>query len=399
MTGRGDPRKAALEAFVVGNHDLEQLEALLSQFNVFEAIGATRNELRHSDFLAFLLNPRENHGLADAFLKRLLQRAVVAAGNQDLAVSGIDLDVWDLDDVEIRREWQNLDILILDDAHKLVVVIENKIGTTEHDDQLARYRDLVARTYPKHAFLGLYLTPEGDVPTDEAYLAVSYKLVRDVVEELAKNRASTLGPDVRVLMTHYAAMLGRHVVMDSEIAELARRIYDKHKDAIDIIIEHRPDKQAEVRAALEEVTAADPHVIPEHSVKAYIRLVPKEWDVPALRQGVGWLPSGRMLIVEFWNYPGYYLKLKVMMGPGPEDVRQAIFDLARSETPTFKPAYRKLNKKWDPLWERPILSAKQYDELDVDEIKTAAAEALQEFREKQLPAMTAALRKLPFFNA
>lgn len=45
-----------LEAFVVGNPDLERLETLLDQFNMFEAIGAVRQELRHSDFLAFLLN-------------------------------------------------------------------------------------------------------------------------------------------------------------------------------------------------------------------------------------------------------------------------------------------------------------------------------------------------------
>ena len=62
----------ALEALVVDNPDLERLEALLDQFNIFEAIGAVRQEVRHSDFLAFLLNPQQNHGLGDTFLKRLL---------------------------------------------------------------------------------------------------------------------------------------------------------------------------------------------------------------------------------------------------------------------------------------------------------------------------------------
>lgn len=69
--------RKALEAFVVDNPELERLEALLAQFNIFEAIGAVRQELRHSDFLAFLLNPQENHGLGDAFIKRLLQKILV----------------------------------------------------------------------------------------------------------------------------------------------------------------------------------------------------------------------------------------------------------------------------------------------------------------------------------
>src|SRR5580704_15164306 len=67
-----------LEAFVVANPELEKLEAALNQFNLFEAIGATRMEVRHSDFLAFLLNPAQNHGLGDLFLKRLVQKILAA---------------------------------------------------------------------------------------------------------------------------------------------------------------------------------------------------------------------------------------------------------------------------------------------------------------------------------
>jgi hypothetical protein len=47
----------ALEALVVDNPDLERLETLLGQFNIFEALDAVRQERRHSDFLAYLLDP------------------------------------------------------------------------------------------------------------------------------------------------------------------------------------------------------------------------------------------------------------------------------------------------------------------------------------------------------
>src|ERR1017187_3900529 len=71
----GDHRKI-LESFVVDNPELAQLEDLLSEFNMFEAIGATRQELRHSDFLRFLLDPRERHGLRDYFLKTLFKKVL-----------------------------------------------------------------------------------------------------------------------------------------------------------------------------------------------------------------------------------------------------------------------------------------------------------------------------------
>ncbi len=66
-----DDRKA-LEVFILNNPELEYLETKIGQFNIFEAVGMVRQEIRHSHFLAFLLNPSENHGLDDLFLKQLL---------------------------------------------------------------------------------------------------------------------------------------------------------------------------------------------------------------------------------------------------------------------------------------------------------------------------------------
>ncbi len=42
----------ALEEFLVGNRDLERLEAMLDRFNILEALGVVRQELRHSRLLA-----------------------------------------------------------------------------------------------------------------------------------------------------------------------------------------------------------------------------------------------------------------------------------------------------------------------------------------------------------
>ncbi len=110
------PDRQTLEALVVDNADLERLEALLDKFNIFEALGAVRQELRHSDFLAFLLNPQQPHGLSDTFAKRLLQRALTAFALGGAPVSPIDLDVWSLNGMLVLREWENIDILLLD-AH------------------------------------------------------------------------------------------------------------------------------------------------------------------------------------------------------------------------------------------------------------------------------------------
>jgi hypothetical protein len=231
--------RKALEAFVVENEDLERLEAVLGQFNIFEAIGVVRQEVRHSDFLAYLIDPRGNHGLRDAFIKRLLQKALTS-NDAALPISPIDLDLWDLSLARVLREEHRIDILLLDETHELAVVIENKIGGQEHGGQLRRYREAVLKEHPDWNIVCLYLTLEGEEPSDENYLPIDYGLTYRLVEDLAESRASVLGADVRTLMLHYAQMLRRHIVSESETAELCRRIYRKHQRALDLIYESGP---------------------------------------------------------------------------------------------------------------------------------------------------------------
>ena len=114
-----------LEEFIVNNEKLEYLEDSIAEFNIFEVIGAVRQELRHSDFLAFLLNPSEKHGLGDKFLKRFLMNVLLYADNAPL--SAIRIDIMDLSNVIVERESQNIDILIHDEQVEFVCLIENKI--------------------------------------------------------------------------------------------------------------------------------------------------------------------------------------------------------------------------------------------------------------------------------
>ena len=63
---------AALEHFVVQNDDLLELEQRIGRFNIFDALGIARVEIRHSNFLAWLLDPAESHGQRSLFLKAVL---------------------------------------------------------------------------------------------------------------------------------------------------------------------------------------------------------------------------------------------------------------------------------------------------------------------------------------
>ncbi|HHY87796.1 MAG TPA: PD-(D/E)XK nuclease family protein [Chloroflexi bacterium] len=89
--------------------DLEAVAREADRFNIFEAVDVVRRELHHSAFLAYLFNPNENYGLGDAFACQFLKTAVAGAEPETLKVRPIDLALWDFDQLEIRREWQNID--------------------------------------------------------------------------------------------------------------------------------------------------------------------------------------------------------------------------------------------------------------------------------------------------
>jgi hypothetical protein len=384
-------QRAALERLVVDNPDLESLEALLGQFNIFEVLGAVRHELRHSDFLAFLLDPSQNHGLGDEFARRLLQKVLVSAGNQPLPITPIDLDVWDLNELVVLREWQNIDILLLDEARKVAIIIENKIWSGEHSNQLDRYYQTVSRQHPGWKILGILLSPEGEIPTHSAYLPADYTTVCQVVERITVARSSTLGADVRTLMTHYTQMLRRHIVSDSEIAKLCRRIYKNHKDALDLIFEHRPDQQAEIRELLERLIGETSGLAVDHASKSYIKFFHEVWDVPLLRSGQGWSPSGRMLLFEIANRPES-LKLNLYIGPGPEDTRQGLFDMARNNPAAFKTASRTLNQKWNAIYGKTFLGPKDYLDTGDEQLEKMIRKRWAEFVNDDLPKITEAVR-------
>ncbi|MEK9505534.1 PDDEXK-like family protein [Gaopeijia maritima] len=381
---------AILEAFLIENPELERLEQLLGEFNLFEAAGVVRQELRHSDFLGFLLDPQQTHGLGDSFLTLFLRRVVQASNLDDLPFSAIDVTLWDLSDTEVRREWRNVDLLIVNRTHEFVIAVENKIGTGEHSNQLQRYREIVEREFRGWRFGGLYLTPDGDQPSDSAFVPVSYELVQKAVSTLVDGR-SAISEEVRTAVRHYDQLLQRHVVSDSEIAELCRRIYRRHKRALDLIFEHKPDRIALAQEFIASLVGEDSGLVLDQAAKSYVRFAPVEWDTEALRQGAGWSSSGRMLLFEtFHDYRG--IAVRLLLGPGPVNVRQHLLQSA-VESSSFHPSSGALNRKWNYLLPaRVILSAADLDELDEDALYERVRAFWTSFRSERLPLLVAAFQ-------
>jgi len=386
-----------LEALVVGNQNLDRLEDLLGEFNLFEACGATRVELRHSDFLRFLLDAGENHGLRDYFLKTLLKRSLLNVIGQE--VSAIDIDVADLSDAVAERERWSIDVLVHSDRCKLVIAFENKIDSSEHSNQLARYRDIVRREFPGYRRVLIYLTPEGDEPSDpDQWLALSYQTLMNELHAVVAARCNTLGSAVLTALEHYATMIGRHIVGESEIVNLCRQIYRQHKDALDLIFEHKPDLQMDLKAVLEEEVGRHAGFLLDHCTKSRVRFFHQDWDLdPREKLGSGWTPTKRVVLFELTNDPES-LKLKLVIGPVQQadgsavEFREAIFACSQNHRQDFPGGMPTLYPRWTTILSRELLKKRDY--YEPERILEKAREALSRALREEAPKVLSCLKEI-----
>lgn len=335
----------ALNRFVSdfdGTGDLERLEDALSEFNLFVALGAVNAELKHSNFLAWLFDPNGSHGLGDIIIKRLLQRTLFDH-TRNAHVSPVSLDIMDLSDLEVRREWSEIDILLISQENNLAIVIENKIGASESSGQLKKYRERVARDFPNESDGGewkhilIFLTVEGDQASDENYATLSYAAVIDLLDAIRENRADSISSDVAMAIQHYIQMMRRHHMEDSELIGLARRIYLKHRPALDFIFDHRPDAWSETREKLLERLSKNQSLAidPSTDRRVLIRFRPRSWSPweTYLSRGTGWAAQGsnQILLCEIKpNTKRENARIQMVLGPGPKDIRDAIFSSMKS---------------------------------------------------------------------
>jgi PD-(D/E)XK nuclease superfamily len=377
---------ALLERLVLQNPELKLLESKLSNFNIFEAVGMTRQEIRHSYFLAFLLNPSESHYFGDLFLKQFLIKAL--QNLDEPPMSAIAIDVANIEDAEVKREYKNIDILVYSASEKIVVAIENKIDSGEHSNQLKRYQDIISAEFPDCRTLLIYLTKEGDNPSSSAWYAASYELVTQCIDELCEQYATQINDEVRSLMTHYSNLIKRHIMSDSEIAQLCRKIYKQHRQALDLIYEHRPDFQSEISDYLQQLIEENQshNIVKDDSVKKMVRFAPAKWDDLTFQKTCqGWTSSNRTLLFQFWNVPEY-LGLGLYIGPGNEAIKQEIYQLIRkSGIPGIKTRLRIRDNNWNEVFAVQILGKSDYEDADLEEIQEKISKFFQKFLQNDLP--------------
>ena len=297
--------------------------------------------------------------------------------------------------MEVRREWNAIDLLVIINERnkKVVVAIENKIKTSEHSNQLQRYRTIIADEFKRHTPILIYLTPGDMRPSDDAWIPFNYDEVAELLSEILNHKKSVLSPEVYSFILQYLTMLRRHVVGNSEVEKIAIEIYKKHKQALDIIFQYKPDIYLELSEHIQNRLKNSTDIILDSAGKTYVRFTSKKFDALEQYRGEGWSKSKRMTLFEFTIYDKRIV-LRLTVGPGEENYRKNLLEFFKSNRAVFKLADRKyLGAKWHTVYQKEFLQAKDFDDEDLEKLKEKIDKKFEDFINDDLPQMEDHIQK------
>ena len=380
-----------LQALVLDS-DLERLEDLLAEFNLFDVLKIEQRELQHSALLAWLLDPQGSHGLQDYFLRRFLSEAAAEGRERGIAdISPLDVDGWKFTDIEIATERHNIDIMLIDATDEFVCLIENKIRAGEHSSQLSRYLETVEREYAGLSPFPIFLTPDGADPEAEddaeRYVPFGYGRVAGLIERTLRTRGSTISASVAGFLEQYARTVRRHVLStNDDISELALNIYSNHRAAIDLIINAKPALEAKAWDVIDTVLDRyAPLLQADIKSNGYHRFSAPDLDeIPELKD--------RILLFEF-KYRDRSLFLNIR--PGPEETRKRLYDaLQRDGVPglAMRPS-RRLEKKWHIVYSKSLFEKRDSLHPDYEEARPQIEKSISDFFENDYWPLVNAVRR------
>lgn len=396
MTSKTDhDAVTALNTFTaIENVDLKRLNELAASFNIFSAINAIKKETIHSDFLAWLLNPGENHGLGNLFLQAFMDTiAVRAAGRGDRLQE--EPSGWCWEDWEVLREDINVDILLRSESNHYLCAIENKIYSGEHDQQLERYAEGIKKCHPqkkrphwKCRFV--YLTIWGQAPSYSEYMSLTYYEVMVLTDSLLSEVGAGLDPDVRTLITHYTEAVRRYLVQDSEVQRLCRAIYKEHKTALDLIFIYGQVILLDIQEIiLKLVTSCNrPALITDYVDSSCVGFLPKKLDF--IPRSTFPDTDNRMLYFEF-SISNRGVDLELWISKGDPEFRKQLYNTVCRRTRLFNRGGHKLNAadNWFSIYSsKQWVTAAQIKTGDMEKIKYELEERFEEFRKGDLVKIT-----------
>ena len=191
--------------------------------------------------------------------------------------------------------------MAISDKEKYILCIENKIDTGEHDNQLARYQKVLEQAFPDYKKTYIFLSPSGvESSIPDTWISMSYNDVINIVENICKK--TKLLPEAEMLINNYVETIRRDIVGDERLAKICAEIYYKHKRALDLIFDNKPDRASDIAECfrnwgLQKTNDGEIEIVLDKCNKTYTRF--KTPTMSAI------LPDAEEAL-SGWNTKNYY---------------------------------------------------------------------------------------------
>lgn len=159
------------------------------------------------------------------------------------------------------------------------------------------------------------------------------------------------------------------------------------------------DRQAITHQLILQLVEENTQLVQDVCDQEVVRFGVKDWDVPVLKAGVKWPPSGRILLFSVQNYktkkgePILKLQLGLCWEPEGTDTREKLFRMALSNEPPFTPDHhRTLPLRWIRLYRRTLLTPQSYNKMSDRALVAEIRKEWMLFMEHDLPELHAVLK-------
>ena len=206
---------------LLSKSDFRYIQETINEPNIFRILSNTDYEIRHSNFIAWLLDATETHGCGTLFSNDLVSK---------LARVDNPTAEW-----KVFREKHNIDLILT--SPEETVVVENKTYSKDAPGQLTKYRELVEskREYKKPKFV--YLNLKGEAPQDlkerEFWNLCSYSDLLFTLKNLCKEKKGEIDKNhskTRILVEDYIDAVEIRNLKSGLINEKAKNLLAKEPD-------------------------------------------------------------------------------------------------------------------------------------------------------------------------
>lgn len=308
------------------DEDFKELSKAMDVYCPFESLKVARAEIRHSNFLADVLSPLGAHGFGDAILSAFIQEILKNANEDELA---LNIHLSELSNVEIRREWKNIDLIIrlpqFENKQDVIFIMEIKVEAQESDGQLEKYEKIAENEWQKSKILYFFLDQKEGKSSRENWIDINFG---NVINAIEKGLNETNGHQMANMMArNYIDMLKRRYLGNELYESLAENLWRKHREALEYLENNRFSYLEHLKYEIKsneflvktnaKLAKNNPHkitLIHDVHYRSITRFAVLEWDnIQGFNSVQGWTKNRRHILLEISISPQGVI-LEIVLG-------------------------------------------------------------------------------------